>query len=72
MRERRMRANSKQAEVIRMLQRAEGATIPQIAAATAWQAHTIRGFLAGAVKKKLGLTLMSDKTAGDDRIYRLT
>ena len=72
MRERRMRANSKQAEVIRMLQRAEGATIVQICAETNWQPHTIRGFLAGAVKKKLGLTLSSERTGGGDRIYRLT
>lgn len=68
----RMRANSKQAEVIRMLQRAEGATIVQICAETNWQPHTVRGFLAGAVKKKLGLTLSWEKTGGGDRIYRLT
>ena len=67
----RTRENSKQAEVVRMLQRAEGATIPQICEATGWQAHTVRGTLAGALKKKLGLTITSDKVKGGDRIYRV-
>ncbi len=67
----RTRENSKQAEVIRMLQRAEGATIPQICEATGWQAHTVRGTLAGALKKKLGLTITSDKVQGADRVYRV-
>lgn len=67
----RMRENSKQAEVIRMLQRPEGATISQICAATGWQAHTVRGTFAGAFKKKLGLTLISDKPQGGERVYRI-
>ena len=65
------RHNSKQAEVIRMLQRPEGATIGQICAATGWQAHTVRGTLAGALKKKLGLTIVSEKSPGGERVYRL-
>lgn len=68
---RRSRDDSKQAEVIRMLQRAEGATIPQICEATGWQAHTVRGTFAGALKKKLGLALSSDKPQGSERIYRI-
>jgi len=52
----RTRANSKQAEVVRMLQRPEGATVRQICDATGWQAHTVRGAFAGSFKKKLGLT----------------
>ena len=68
---RRTRENSKQAEVIRMLQRPEGATVKQICDATGWQAHTVRGTFAGAFKKKLGLTLVSDKPQGGERIYRL-
>ncbi|PJK07651.1 hypothetical protein CO610_08360 [Lysobacteraceae bacterium NML95-0200] len=67
----RKRENSKQAEVIRMLQRPEGATISQICAATGWQAHTVRGTFAGAFKKKLGLTLTSDKPQGGERVYRV-
>lgn len=67
----RTRTNSKQAEVVRMLQRPEGATIRQICDATGWQAHTVRGAFAGAFKKKLGLTLVSDEQPGGERIYRV-
>ena len=65
------RDNSKQADVIRMLQRPEGATIGQICTATGWQAHTVRGAFAGAFKKKLGLTIVSDKPQGGERVYRI-
>jgi hypothetical protein len=67
----RTRENSKQAEVIRMLQRPEGATIRQICEATGWQAHTVRGTFAGAFKKKLGLTITSEKPEGGERVYRI-
>ena len=67
----RTRDNSKQAEVLRMLQRPEGATIGQICTATGWQAHTVRGTFAGAFKKKLGLTIVSDKPQGGERVYRI-
>ena len=67
----RTRDNSKQAEVIRMLQRPEGATIGQICTATGWQAHTVRGTFAGAFKKKLGLTIVSDRPQGGERVYRI-
>ena len=67
----RTRENSKQAEVIWMLQRPEGATIAQICMATGWQAHTVRGTFAGAFKKKLGLTIVSDKAPGGERVYRI-
>lgn len=67
----RTRENSKQAEVIRMLKRPEGATISQICEATGWQAHTVRGTFAGAFKKKLGLTLTSEKEPGGERVYRV-
>jgi hypothetical protein len=68
----RSRENSKQATIIGMLQRAEGATIAQICEATGWQPHTVRGTFAGAFKKKLGLTITSDKTQGGVRTYRAT
>ena len=67
----RTRESSKQAEVVRMLQRPEGATIAQICDATGWQAHTVRGTFAGALKKKLGLTITSDKVKGAERVYRV-
>jgi len=67
----RTRDNSKQAQVIAMLKRPEGATIAQICAATGWQQHTVRGTFAGAFKKKLGLTIVSDKPQGAERIYRI-
>jgi hypothetical protein len=67
----RTRENSKQATVIQMLQRPEGATITQICSATGWQAHTVRGTFAGAFKKKLGLNLTSDKADGGERVYRI-
>ena len=67
----RTRENSKQAAVLRMLQRPEGATVQQIVDATGWQAHTVRGTFAGAFKKKLGLTITSDKAQGGERIYRI-
>jgi hypothetical protein len=54
-----------------MLQRPEGATIPQICEATGWQAHTVRGTFAGAFKKKLGLNIVSEKPAGGERAYRI-
>ena len=56
------RAGTKQASMIEMLKRPEGATVEQIAAATGWQHHTIRGAISGALKKKLGLTIEAIRT----------
>lgn len=67
----RTRESSKQATVINMLKRAEGATVEQICQATGWQAHTVRGAMAGALKKKLGLDIQSTKDSGGDRVYRI-
>jgi hypothetical protein len=64
------RANSKQARVLRLLRRPSGATIATIATCTGWQPHTVRGFFAAVVRKKLALRLESDKTDGE-RVYRI-
>jgi hypothetical protein len=66
----RTRANSKQAQLIEMLKRPEGATIDEIAKKFDWQAHTVRGALAGALKERLGLKVQSDK-AERGRVYRI-
>lgn len=68
----RHRENSKQAQVIAMLKRPEGATIAQIMEATQWQSHSIRGLLAGSLKKKLGLVITSSKATDAQRIYKIS
>jgi Protein of unknown function (DUF3489) len=62
---------TKQEKVLTLLGRADGATISDLIEATGWQQHSVRGFLAGTVKKKLGLTLTSSKDEGDLRHYRI-
>jgi hypothetical protein len=64
------RAHSKQLRVLGLLSGPSGATIPTIMRATGWQPHTVRGFLAAVVRKKLGLRLESEKTDGE-RVYRI-
>jgi hypothetical protein len=76
------RAGTKQAQMIEMLKRPGGATVEQIAAATGWQHHTIRGAISGALKKKLGLTVEATRTReigpnktgakGSTTVYRIT
>jgi hypothetical protein len=68
---RRKREGTKQATLIDMLRRKQGATIAQIAEATGWRNHTIRGAISGALKKKLGLDVTSEKTEDGPRIYRI-
>jgi predicted ArsR family transcriptional regulator len=66
-----LRPESKQARLIEMLKRPEGATIEEIVKALAWQSHTIRGALSGALKKKLGLQVESAKFDDRGRVYRI-
>lgn len=62
---------TKQATLIEMLRAEGGATIDEIVAATGWQPHTVRGAIAGALKKKLGLDVTSEKVDGRGRVYKL-
>jgi hypothetical protein len=66
-----LRAGTKQAQIIAMLQRPQGATIAEIVAATAWQAHSARGVISGVLKKKLGLVVGSTKEDGRGSVYRI-
>ena len=65
------RTGTKQAKLIEMLRAEGGATIDEIVAATGWQSHTVRGAMSGALKKKLGLTIASEKVEGRGRVYRI-
>ncbi|MGE4256790.1 MAG: DUF3489 domain-containing protein [Xanthobacteraceae bacterium] len=63
-------SGSKQSRVVAMLRASNGSTIAAMMKATGWQQHSVRGFLAGVVRKKLNLKLMSEKVDGN-RVYRI-
>lgn len=65
-------AGTKAAAVLKKLRMAKGATIDQLMTATGWQAHSVRGFLSGTVRKKLGLNLISELGKDGLRRYRIT
>ena len=65
------REGTKQATLIAMLRAPEGATLDEIVAATGWLPHTARGAMSGALKKKLGLTITSEKVEGRGRVYAI-
>lgn len=71
LRVRQNREGTKEEELIAMLKRPEGASIDEIRNAFGWQAHTVRGAIAGALKKKLGLEVTSEKAEGRGRVYRI-
>lgn len=66
-----LRAGTKQAQIIAMLQRPEGVTIPEMVEATGWLAHTVRGSISGALKKKLGRPITAEKVEGRGTVYRI-
>ena len=63
---------TKRDQILTLLSRRDGATIPEMMEASGWQQHSVRGFLAGTVKKKMSLALVSSKADGDVRRYRIT
>ena len=65
------RAATKQAQLVAMLEAPEGASTEEIVAAFGWQPHTVRGAIAGALKKRLGLQIGSEATEGRGRVYRI-
>lgn len=64
-------STSKHHRILALLVQSNGASIPELAEATGWQQHSLRGFLSGTVKKKLGMNLTSSKGEGEDRRYRV-
>ena len=65
------RVGSKTAMVLGLLKRREGATLNELMEATEWQAHSVRGFLSGTMRKKMGLQIESDKSAERERTYSI-
>ena len=63
------RQGSKTAKVLDLVKRSGGATLKELTKATGWQAHSVRGFLSGALGKKMGLTVKSTKAEGGERRY---
>jgi hypothetical protein len=65
------RDGTKQSTLIELLKRPEGASLAEMVEATGWQQHTVRGAMAGSLKKKLRLDIVSEKSDGQERKYRI-
>jgi hypothetical protein len=69
---RKVKASSTKLQLLEeMLRRPEGGTIVQLSKALGWKAHSVRGAISGALKKQLGLAIISGKAEGEDRVYRI-
>jgi hypothetical protein len=62
---------TKSEKIIHLLERSSGATIGELQQATGWQAHSVRGFLSGTLKKRMALPVSSEKTKNGKRRYRI-
>ena len=65
------RPKTKQANLIAQMQCKDGATVDELVKVTGWQAHSVRGAISGTLKKKLGLSVTSEKIEGRGRVYRV-
>jgi hypothetical protein len=63
---------SKSAHVIALLEKSKGATLAELMKATGWQAHSVRGFLSGTLRKKMGLKVESAKRDDGERVYSIS
>jgi Protein of unknown function (DUF3489) len=66
------RNSTKQSQLINLLKQSSGVTLPDLMKATGWQAHSIRGFISGTLKKRLSLKVISDTTSDGLRRYRIS
>jgi Protein of unknown function (DUF3489) len=64
-------SGGRKAQLMEMLKAESGATLPELMAATHWQAHSVRGFISGTLKKKMGLAVRSSKNGSGERVYRI-
>jgi hypothetical protein len=65
------RDGSKAAKVVDLLKRPEGASMKELLKCTGWQPHSVRGFLSGTIRKKMGMTVTSSKTEDGERTYSI-
>ena len=65
------REGTKKEKVLALLRRSQGATLAEMTKATGWQSHSVRGFLSGALRKKMGLKVKSGKRDNGERVYSI-
>jgi len=66
------REGSKKAKILELLRQPDGATLKDLMAATGWQGHSVRGFISGAIVKKMGLKVESQKRSDGERVYSIS